>query len=80
VRPDLAGHGLGSRLVEVAKRHCKGSLDLWTFQGNLGARRFYERRGFTAIEFTDGAANMEQAPDVRYRWTAQPGEGPPPSR
>ena len=38
------------------------------FQKNEGARRFYERHGFTAVEWTDGD-NEEGAPDVRYRWT-----------
>ena len=43
------------------------TVDLWTFQRNAGARRFYERNGFVAMEFTDGASNEEREPDVRYR-------------
>jgi len=35
---------------------------------NEPARRFYERHGFVAEELTEGAANEERAPDVRYRW------------
>ena len=42
-------------------------LKLWTFQNNLGARRFYEERGFIAIAMTNGD-NEEQAPDVCYEW------------
>ena len=42
-------------------------LELWTFQANDGARRFYERHGFEAVAMTDGD-NEEGAPDVRYRW------------
>ncbi|MDP9464580.1 MAG: GNAT family N-acetyltransferase, partial [Actinomycetota bacterium] len=41
-------------------------LQLWTFESNDRARRFYERHGFTAVEFTDGAGNEERWPDVRY--------------
>jgi hypothetical protein len=41
---------------------------LWTFQTNTGARRFYERHGFVAVDETDGSANEERAPDVRYAW------------
>ena len=41
---------------------------LWTFEGNHRARRFYEQRGFVAVEFTDGSRNEERTPDVRYQW------------
>jgi hypothetical protein len=47
-------------------------LQLWTFASNLAARHFYEQRGFTATEQTDGADNEERAPDVHYVWA--PGE------
>jgi GNAT superfamily N-acetyltransferase len=67
VEPGLTGGGLGSRLIEHAKRRQPAGLDLWTFQSNTGARRFYERHGFSAVEMTDGD-NEEQAPDVRFRW------------
>lgn len=43
-------------------------LELWCFQANSRARRFYEARGFRAICFTDGAANEENVPDTRYCW------------
>ncbi len=68
VRPDRTGRGIGSRLVELAKRRQPGGLQLWTFQVNAGARRFYERHGFRAVELTDGAGNEERKPDVRYAW------------
>lgn len=63
------GRGLGSRLVALAKAELGGQVQLWTFQSNTGARRFYERHGFAAVEFTDGAGNEERAPDVRYLFT-----------
>ena len=44
-------------------------LDLWVFQRNEQARRFYEHQGFKLVELTDGSANAERMPDVRYRWT-----------
>ena len=61
------GRGVGSRLLALAKERHPERLDLWTFQSNVGARRFYERHGFLAVETTDGD-NEEGAPDVRYRW------------
>ena len=45
-------------------------LQLWTFQVNEAARRFYERQGFVAAESTDGSGNEERSPDVRYTWSA----------
>jgi hypothetical protein len=42
---------------------------LWTFQRNAQARRFYEARGFVLIQETDGARNEEKEPDALYLWT-----------
>jgi GNAT superfamily N-acetyltransferase len=71
VAPELSGAGIGSRLVELAKRRRPAGLQLWTFQANTGARRFYERHGFVAVDSTDGD-NEEGAPDVRYEWPGRP--------
>jgi putative acetyltransferase len=68
VHPDFIGSGAGSLLMEAAKQSGVGALELWCFQANLRARRFYERHGFAAIRFTDGQDNEEKTPDVRYRW------------
>ena len=68
VDPELTGLGLGSRLIETAKQRSRGDLDLWTFQSNAGARRFYERHGFAAVAMTD-SDNEEGEPDVHYRWS-----------
>jgi membrane-anchored protein YejM (alkaline phosphatase superfamily) len=54
--------------VELAKRRQPSGLQLWTFQVNGTARRFYERHGFLAVESTDGSGNEEGDPDVRYVW------------
>ena len=43
-------------------------LELWTFQVNARARRFYERNDFVEAELTDGSGNEEREPDVRYVW------------
>jgi GNAT superfamily N-acetyltransferase len=61
------GHGLGRRLIEVAKSR-RDRLDLWTFQANLDARRFYAREGFREVRRTEGE-NEEGLPDILLRWT-----------
>jgi GNAT superfamily N-acetyltransferase len=66
--PEWRGRGLGDRFVALAKERSPGGLTLWTFQVNKPAHRFYERHGFTAVEFTDGSGNEEREPDVRYVW------------
>jgi putative acetyltransferase len=67
-RPDRIGMGAGTQLIEAAKTSGIGALELWCFQANARARRFYEARGFHPIRFTDGADNEERMPDIRYRW------------
>lgn len=69
VAQDRLGTGIGRQLVELGKERSPGGLSLWTFQANDRARRFYERNGFEAVEFTDGADNEERQPDVRYVWS-----------
>lgn len=67
VLPTHQGRGVGSALLNHAKaRH--PVLQLWTFQKNAGARRFYEARGFEAVEESDGSRNEEGEPDIRYLW------------
>ena len=67
-RPDRIGMGAGTQVIDAAKASDVDALELWCFQANARARRFYEARGFHAIRFTDGADNEERMPDVRYRW------------
>ena len=66
VDPALVGNGIGSLLLAHALRTLSLPIRLYAFQANAGARRFYERHGFSAIEFTDGQGNEEQCPDVLY--------------
>lgn len=67
--PEWTGRGIGSQLVEVAKRRRPDGLQLWTFASNRGAQRFYERHGFAVVERTGGSGNEERSPDVRYVWS-----------
>ena len=55
-------------MLEHAKTVSPERLELWVFQKNDGARRFYERHGFRLVRLTDGADNMEREPDALYAW------------
>ena len=68
--PGCTGRGIGSALLAVAKRERPQGLQLWAFQTNTGARRFYERHGFVEVRQTDGRDNEERAPDVLYQYRA----------
>ena len=72
VRPDSVGLGLGSRLLEHALAAVTQRVRLYTFHANADARRFYERHGFKAMQFTDGQSNEEKCPDVLYERAEHP--------
>ena len=62
------GCGIGTALLSDAMQNAL-RLELWTFEANSAAHRFYEGAGFRLAETTDGASNDEGLPDRRYVWT-----------
>jgi GNAT superfamily N-acetyltransferase len=70
VDPRFVGKGIGAFLLTHVKHTMSLPIRLYTFQANLGARRFYSRHGFVPIEFGDGRANEERCPDVLYELSA----------
>jgi GNAT superfamily N-acetyltransferase len=68
VHPTFQSRGAGSLLLDRVKKERPDGFQFWAFQANTGARRFYERHGCVAVEFTDGRRNEEKTPDVRYEW------------
>ena len=65
LEPSARGLGLGKALLDDAKGRA-GRLELYTFEANAGARRFYAREGFREVRF--GAENEEGLPDVFLVW------------
>lgn len=63
----MCGQRIGHQLLRDAQMR-ETALELWTFQANEGAQRFYLREGFEEVERTDGQGNDENLPDIRYRW------------
>lgn len=66
VDPEHCGRGVGSQLLETALSSLPRPIRLYTFQQNEGARRFFERHGFSPIQWGDGSGNEEGCPDVLY--------------
>ena len=76
IDPAWMGRGLGDQFMAIARQRLPEGMQLWAFQSNARARRFYERHGFVAVEFTDGQGNEERWPDVRYvGWSARVATG-----
>jgi GNAT superfamily N-acetyltransferase len=67
-RRSSTGLGIGKQLLDFAKSVSPDGLQLYTFQVNAGARRFYIREGFKEVELGDGSGNEERQPDVRMEW------------
>ena len=55
-------------LAEQCQRARPGGFSFWAFQKNERARRFYDKRGCIAVEFTEREGNEEKEADVRYEW------------
>lgn len=66
VRVGFQRQGIGAQLLAWAKAQSNGSLWLYTFARNGGARAFYERSGFVAIQH--GFEPTWKLDDVKYRW------------
>jgi RimJ/RimL family protein N-acetyltransferase len=72
IHPTHIGQGIGSKLLASAVATMPGPVRLYTFQQNARSRKFYERHGFVAVEFSDGSTNEERCPDVLYELAVPP--------
>lgn len=68
VEAGAQGRGIGRTLFARARERRPAGFELWVFQENDGARRFYEREGCRLVRLTDGRDNEEQVPDALYAW------------
>lgn len=68
IDPNRRFHGIGTALLDAGFDRMPQPVQvLWVLEGNVPARRFYERHGFA----TDGATKEHHSPgnpvEVRYR-------------
>ncbi len=66
--------GVGKCLLDHTKAEAE-QLQLWTYVENTGARRFYEREGFSEADRSDGD-NEEGLSDILFRWSRSLDSGP----
>ena len=72
VRIGFFGRGIGTLLLDWAKGQSTGSLWLFAFARNAGARAFYERHGFRIV--ARGYEPHWKLDDLKYEWRARSGE------
>ena len=70
VRIGYQRRGIGRQMLEWAKAQSGGSLSLFTFARNQGARRFYEREGFSIV--ARGFEPTWHLEDLTYEWRRDP--------
>ena len=68
VAPEQQRRGVGAALFRHVRQLRPERFGFWVFRDNARARRFYECHGARLLYETDGAANVERTPDVRYEW------------
>jgi GNAT superfamily N-acetyltransferase len=69
IDPPYWRNGFGSDLLARALDGVT-YRQLWVFEQNSAAQKFYARHGFEVVERTDGSNNEEKCPDLRMEWRA----------
>jgi GNAT superfamily N-acetyltransferase len=70
IHSNFQNQGVGKALLDFAKKMYPNELQLWVFEDNKNAIRFYEREGFVLDLKRDALQtdNEENLPDRRYLW------------
>lgn len=68
LQPGCYRRGIGTRLLNQAKKLCPDGLTLFAFEANTRACAFYAHHGFIATERGDGSGNEAGEPDILFEW------------
>ncbi len=70
VDPPFQNQGVGNALLEEVKKQNPNGLNLWVFEENVNAIKFYEREGFVLVDKREKeqADNEEGLSDRKYYW------------
>jgi GNAT superfamily N-acetyltransferase len=68
VHPSHQRDGIGAALLTEVKKCAPDGFELWVFEANRDAIRFYEKHGARTIRMTDGSQNQERLPDRLMCW------------
>jgi ribosomal protein S18 acetylase RimI-like enzyme len=68
LQPGFYRRGIGTRLLNHAKRCRPMGLTLYAFQENVRACTFYMNHGFRELERGDGSDNEARRPDILFEW------------
>jgi len=66
---NFLNRGIGTKLLNKVKELSNGKLDLYTFQRNKIAIKFYENHGF--FEIGRNFENEMNLPDIKYMWESK---------
>lgn len=68
LQPGFYRRGIGTKLLNHAKRYRPSGLTLYAFQENVRACTFYRNHGFRELERGDGSDNEAGMPDILFEW------------
>lgn len=68
VQADARSRGIGKTLLDALKTRFPERLELWPYELNTQACRFYEGEGFVLISRDEGSSD-EGLTEVEYVWT-----------
>lgn len=69
LQPGYYRRGIGTLLLDEAKKHRPDGLTLFAFEANRRACAFYAHHGFIATEHGDGSGNEAGEPDILFEWS-----------
>lgn len=71
VRPEHAGRGVGTALLDVVKAALPGGFGLWTYASNRPAGAFYAAHGLREVSRTPPERALPGEAEVEWEWASE---------